>query len=559
MRSEMTLHVPAGSSWWLFAAANLILFLHIAGGTIGIISGAVALLSRKGGRLHRIAGTIFLGSMLIMATIGAVTSPFLPVPSMPNVVAGTLTCYLVATGWMAIKREDGRVGRFEKGGLGVALAVVAAGATFILLAMNSSNGRIGDTPPQAFYVFALVGALAATGDLKMILRGGLSGSARVARHLWRMSAALTIASGSFFLGQQRIMPVSVQGSPWLFVPVIAPLLLMIFWLIRVRLAVLRPWLWRMATVVALVGGLFGYFVYAPEPEVPRLAGTLTRKTIVVDGQTRVYRTYVPLDLPKGAPLVVVMHGSGENGAQMRIETGYGFDRLADLHHFAVVYPNALEHGGDWNACGTVGDVGTNGPGIDDVRFLTGVIDTLVVEIGIDSRRVFAAGSSRGGFMAFRLALEAPSRFRAVAAVSASVHTPDNFKCRAPQHGTSSVMIMNGSEDPLVPFEGGRVNLFGFTYKYGTVMSSRESGQYFAGLNHIAGAPSTSETGVANGVRVEHVLWRNDSNVEVELVAVHGGGHGIPQPYRRHPRLLGPSPREPNGPDMIWAFFERQRP
>jgi len=72
----------------------------------------------------------------------------------------------------------------------------------------------------------------------MILRGGLSRSARIARHLWRMSAALTIASGSFFLGQQRIMPAFMQGSPWLFVPAIAPLLLMVFWLIRVRLT---PW------------------------------------------------------------------------------------------------------------------------------------------------------------------------------------------------------------------------------------------------------------------------------------------------------------------------------
>jgi uncharacterized membrane protein len=234
----MILHVAAGSSWWLFATANLILFLHIAGGTVGIISGAVALLSRKGGRLHRVAGTIFLVSMLTMATIGATTSPFLPVPSMTNVAAGILTFYLVATGWVAIKRKDGRIGRFEKGGLGVVLGIVAAGAMFILMAMNSPTGRLGKTPPQAFYVFALVGAIAAAGDLKMILRGGISGSARTARHLWRMSLALTIASGSFFLGQQRIMPAYMRGSPWLFVPVIAPLLLMVFWLIRVRLV---PW------------------------------------------------------------------------------------------------------------------------------------------------------------------------------------------------------------------------------------------------------------------------------------------------------------------------------
>jgi polyhydroxybutyrate depolymerase len=327
---------------------------------------------------------------------------------------------------------------------------------------------------------------------------------------------------------------------------------------------LRFCLLSLVVIVGLCGALVGYFVYSSAPEVPQLSGTLTRETIEVDGLTRTYRTYVPQGLAKGAPLVVVMHGSGENGAQMRIETGYGFDRLADEHHFAVAYPNAHEHGGDWNACGTVGDVRANGPGIDDVRFLTGVVDKLVSEIGIDPRRVFAAGSSRGGFMAFRLALDVPSRFRAVAAVSANVHTPDNFKCKPAQTGTSSVMIMNGTEDPLVPFDGGNVSLFGFSYKYGKVMSSRQSGQYFADLNHIAGAPATNETNVADGVRVEHVLWRNDSNVEVELVAIHGGGHGIPQPYRRRPRilgplLLGPSLREPNGPDVIWAFFERQRP
>jgi polyhydroxybutyrate depolymerase len=121
------------------------------------------------------------------------------------------------------------------------------------------------------------------------------------------------------------------------------------------------------------------------------------------------------------------------------------------------------------------------------------------------------------------------------------------------------MIMNGTKDPLVPFDGGEVNLLGLFYKGGNVRSSRESGQYFADLNHIADAPTTSRTTVAGGVDVEQILWRNDSKLEVELIAIHGGGHGIPQPYWRRPRLLGPSPMEPNGPAVIWAFFERQRP
>jgi polyhydroxybutyrate depolymerase len=319
---------------------------------------------------------------------------------------------------------------------------------------------------------------------------------------------------------------------------------------------LRLCFYSLVTIVALGGVLFGYFVYTPDPEIPHLSGTLTRGLVDMGGLTRTYLAYVPRGLAKDAPLVLVMHGSGESGARIRLETGYGFDRLADSHHFAVVYPNA--HKGDWNACGTVGDVNANGAGVDDVVFLTGVVDKLVAEIGIDPDRAFAAGSSRGGFMALRLALEAPSRFRAVAAVSANVHTPDNFKCKPGPNGTSSVMIMNGTEDPLVPFGGGEVSFFRFSYRYGNVMSSRDSGQYFADLNHIAGAPATNETQTAEGVHVKHVIWHSSgSNVEVELVAVEGGGHGIPQPYRRHPRLLGPSPKEPNGPAVIWAFFERQ--
>ena len=321
---------------------------------------------------------------------------------------------------------------------------------------------------------------------------------------------------------------------------------------------LRICLWSVLVIIGLLASLFGIFVYSPAPEMPQLSGTMNKDTIEVGGVTRTYRVYVPKDMAAGAPLVVAMHGSGENGAQLRIETGYGFERLADAHHFAVVYPDALEHGGDWNACGTAGDDSTTTPGIDDVRFVTAVVERLITEVGIDPGRVFAAGTSRGGFMAFRLALEAPSRFRAVAAVAANVHTPDNFKCTPAPSGTSSVMIMNGTEDPLVPFDGGNVSLFGFSYQYGRVMSSRASGQYFADLNHIGGLPATNRMQVAGGVQVEHVVWGNSSTVEVELVAIHGGGHGIPQPYRRGPRLLGPSPSAPNGPDMVWTFFERQR-
>jgi polyhydroxybutyrate depolymerase len=308
-------------------------------------------------------------------------------------------------------------------------------------------------------------------------------------------------------------------------------------------------------LVALCGALLGYFVYTPPPEIPHLSGTLTKGSIEVGGLKRTYTTYVPGGLAQGAPLVVVMHGSGENAARIRAETGYGFDRLADEHGFAVVYPNSYTL--DWDDCGKVGDVSVNGVNIDDVGFLVALVDKLITEIGIDRGRVFATGVSAGGFMSIRLALEAPSRFRAVAAVSANMPTPENSKCKPVGQGTS-VMIMNGTKDPLVPFNGGEVNLLGLFYKGGNVRSSRDSGQYFADLNNIVGAPETNQTPMADKVSVEQVLWRNGSKAEVELVAIHGGGHGITQPYWRRPRLLGPSPMEPNGPALIWAFFERQQ-
>jgi polyhydroxybutyrate depolymerase len=253
--------------------------------------------------------------------------------------------------------------------------------------------------------------------------------------------------------------------------------------------------------------------------------------------------------------VLVLHGSGESGTQIRRETGYGFDRIADVSQFALVYPDADRSAhGDWNACGTSRDAN-----VDDVAFLTALVREKVAELHVDATRVFAAGSSRGGFMALRLALEAPTTFRAVAAVAANVHTPDGFICKPSLNGTSSVLIMNGTKDPLVPFDGGEVSLLGIAYKYGKVMSSLASAQYFADLNHIASAPQTRETPAADGIRVKDLIWRSASSAEVELVVVEGGGHGMPQPYRRHPRLLWPSAMEPNGPDLIWAFFNRQRP
>lgn len=303
--------------------------------------------------------------------------------------------------------------------------------------------------------------------------------------------------------------------------------------------------------VVVLAALVGWFVYTPAAPVPQLSGTRTKGSIDVGGLRRTYSVYVPRGLRRRAPLVFVMHGSGENGARIRGETGYAFDRLADQRGFAVVYPDAYD--GYWDVCNVVGAIQNRR--VDDVRFLVSLADKLVAEIGADPARIFAAGSSRGGSMALRLALEAPDTFRAVAAISASIPAPENFKCRPAAQRTSSVMIMNGTKDRIVPFDGGDVNFLGFFYRNGKVLSSRASAQYLADLNHIAGKPATHSTRVAGGIGIEQTLWRD--GVEVELFAIDGGGHGLPQPYQRRPRLLGPSIREPNGAAVIWEFFQRK--
>src|SRR6476469_4353568 len=144
---------------------------------------------------------------------------------------------------------------------------------------------------------------------------------------------------------------------------------------------LRVSLLSLIIVAGLGGVLFGHFVYAPAPEVPRLSSKLMEGAIQVGGMKRTYLTYVPDGLTKGAPLAVVMHGSGEDGGRMRIATGYGFERLADERGFAVVYPNGYR--GYWNACNIVGDYAANKLNVNDVGFLTAMVDKLNTEIGID--------------------------------------------------------------------------------------------------------------------------------------------------------------------------------
>jgi uncharacterized membrane protein len=228
------LEAGPGDPVWMHLGANALLWAHIAGGAIGMVTGVVALTVRKGQRVHRAAGSVFFFAMFTAYAIGAGVAPFLDTGQRPNFVAGIMALYLLLSGTMAARRRDVKAGTPEVIGLIVALTITAAGVTFMRMGAASPSGTVDGSPPQAFFLFTIAGAFAAAGELHVLLRKQLSNVSRIARHLWRMCFSLFIASGSFFLGQQQVFPEALRDSALLYVLALAPLPVMLFWLGKVR-------------------------------------------------------------------------------------------------------------------------------------------------------------------------------------------------------------------------------------------------------------------------------------------------------------------------------------
>ena len=207
------------------------LVFHIVAGALGLVSGYIALYASKGAALHRRIGWVFVVSMVAMAVLGVAVTLVDGVGLAVNGPAGLLTGYLVITGVLALRPAPRWL---AIAGMLYALGVGATALRFGLEALANGGERDG-IPAFPFLLFGGVGLLASIGDYRMIRAGGVHGATRVARHLWRMSTALLFAALSFFLGQAKVIPMPLRIAPLLFVPILAVLVTMIYWLWRLSI------------------------------------------------------------------------------------------------------------------------------------------------------------------------------------------------------------------------------------------------------------------------------------------------------------------------------------
>jgi polyhydroxybutyrate depolymerase len=314
----------------------------------------------------------------------------------------------------------------------------------------------------------------------------------------------------------------------------------------------------LVALCALTTMAYRTLLHVDGPEAPPRAGGITRDSLIVDGRSRALLVYTPERLPPSPPLLIALHGARRSAEHMRRLTAFELERIAEREGVVVVYPEGVER--TWNDCRVATAYPARKLAVDDLGFLRAIVRRMRAELGIDTSRVFAIGFSNGAQLALRVALEDPGLVRGVAVVGAALPVGDNLGCTR-SGAAVPIMIVNGTDDPINPFEGGRASLFGIR-DLGRVASTAATARYFADLAGHAGAPSVlriADVAPDDGTWVEQTTWSDPARPEVTLLTVHGGGHTLPAPRATLPRIMGRTNRDVSGAELIWSFFARQAP
>lgn len=289
-------------------------------------------------------------------------------------------------------------------------------------------------------------------------------------------------------------------------------------------------------------------------------GEFNTKTLKHDGVERAYRVYLPNNykISTPTPMVLALHGGGGTGANFEDDVSAGtLTAAAEARGIILVMPDGIDK--RWNSGRP--EIFNGAVSYDDVGFISQVIDFMIKEYSIDASRVYATGISNGGFMSVRLALELSDKLAAVAPVTAQmamIH--ENKQPQLP----ISIMIVNGTEDPLVPFEGGQVTVpfLGQDLNRGEVLTTEATIDKFRGFNQCMNPAETDlllDNIPDDGTEVEITKYDGcEQGTEIVLVKVIGGGHTWPSGAQYLPvRTVGVVSQEINASEMILDFFLSQ--
>lgn len=283
------------------------------------------------------------------------------------------------------------------------------------------------------------------------------------------------------------------------------------------------------------------------------------KTEYVDfmGYERSYKIFVPgnYTLQKKYPVVFVLHGGGGQAKGLIRNTRGRFNELAERDSFIVVYPNGV--GKSWNdgARDTIGVA--RKLKINDVGFFEEMIENIQKKYSVNSNLVFACGISNGGFMVQRLAYELAGKIKGIGVVAANLSVVQSEK-KFPTKPVPAIFI-NGTNDPLVPFDGGHVTVF--NKKRGEILSVEESIETWKRINYckqkkgVYHFPDVNKTDRCTAIKT---TWQNQENPKIKVVAIkiENGGHTWPGTKQYLPRkLVGNTNYDFNGCDEIWNYFK----
>ena len=271
----------------------------------------------------------------------------------------------------------------------------------------------------------------------------------------------------------------------------------------------------------------------------QLKAQLQSDSLKIDGISRIFSYKKPLK--NDAPLIFVLHGSGGNGKEMSARTSK-LMAVSDTENMLLVYPDGYKR--YWNECRKSSPAVANIENINEEGFFEAMIDYFTKNQYINPKNIFVVGTSGGGHMAYKLGLTMPQKLNAITAIIANLPDTNNLDCGEAKKQLP-VMIINGTEDKINPYNGGEV-ILGQNQNMGFVRSTERTFKYWATLAGYSGEPAfmkIPDNDPNDGKMIERFTFKEKQKPEVVLLKVIGGKHDYPNDIDVHVEA--------------WEFFKRQ--